>query len=64
MGVALDVEGKGDEDVANDGAQDADEGAPFLALSTVQWNGHHNVERRDTNRHDEREKGEKEEEGR
>lgn len=29
MSIALDVEGKGDENVANDGGNDADEGRPF-----------------------------------
>ena len=29
MGVALDVEGEGDEYVTNDGGDDADEGRPF-----------------------------------
>lgn len=30
MGVFLDVEGEGDEDVAADGDDDADEGGPAL----------------------------------
>ena len=29
VGIALDVEGKGDENVANDGGDDANEGRPF-----------------------------------
>lgn len=29
VGIALDVEGKGDENVANNGGNDADEGRPF-----------------------------------
>jgi len=29
MSIALDVEGKGDEDIPNNGGDDADEGSPF-----------------------------------
>lgn len=32
VGVALDIEGEGDENVANDGGDDADEGRPFPQL--------------------------------